>query len=144
MITWHSCFWCRRRCEQLVRTMPHHPAIRHGHQWVFSQPATDTLYMPIPPCCQSPEASDATLCHEPQHRASVAVAPHDADRSVPVWLPRLGAGRVGGRDERRVPVWGVRDRERHDRLLPTSVREIRFSMAYSHPYEKNPMVWRLS
>src|SRR5712691_6547774 len=29
------------------------------------------------------------------------------------------------------------------RLLPTSVRETRFSMAYSHPYEKNPMTWRL-
>jgi hypothetical protein len=27
-------------------------------------------------------------------------------------------------------------------LLPTSPRESRFSMAYSHPYESNPMTWR--
>jgi hypothetical protein len=27
-------------------------------------------------------------------------------------------------------------------LLPTSPRESRFSMAYSHPYEGNPMTWR--
>jgi hypothetical protein len=33
---------------------------------------------------------------------------------------------------------------RDARLLPTSVRETRFSVAYSHPYEKNPMAWRLS
>ncbi len=67
MITWHSCSWCRRRCAQLVRTMPHRPAIRHGHQWVFYTPATDTLHMPIPPCFQSPEAYDATLFHELVH-----------------------------------------------------------------------------
>jgi len=29
-----------------------------------------------------------------------------------------------------------------DALLPTSPRESRFSMAYSHPYEGNPMTWR--
>jgi uncharacterized protein DUF4277 len=29
-----------------------------------------------------------------------------------------------------------------DRLLPTSPRESRFSMAYSHPCESNPMTWR--
>ena len=29
-----------------------------------------------------------------------------------------------------------------ERLLPTSVRETRLSMAYSHPYEKNPRTWR--
>jgi len=28
-------------------------------------------------------------------------------------------------------------------LLPMSARESRFSMAYSHPYESNPMTWRL-
>jgi hypothetical protein len=28
------------------------------------------------------------------------------------------------------------------RLLPTSPRESRFSIAYSHPYESNPMTWR--
>lgn len=28
------------------------------------------------------------------------------------------------------------------RLLPTSLRESRFSMAYSSPYERNPMTWR--
>ncbi len=28
------------------------------------------------------------------------------------------------------------------RLLPTSPRESLFSMAYSHPYESNPMTWR--
>jgi hypothetical protein len=27
-------------------------------------------------------------------------------------------------------------------LLPTSPRESRLSMAYSHPYEGNPMTWR--
>ena len=27
-------------------------------------------------------------------------------------------------------------------LLPTSSREARFSMAYSHPCESNPMMWR--
>jgi 2-dehydropantoate 2-reductase len=27
-------------------------------------------------------------------------------------------------------------------LLPTSPRESRFSMAYSHPCESNPMTWR--
>jgi hypothetical protein len=29
------------------------------------------------------------------------------------------------------------------RLLPISVREFRFALAYSHPYAKNPMTWRL-
>ena len=67
MITWHSCSWCRRRCAQLVSTMLHRPAIRHGHQWVSEKPARDTLHMPIPPCLQSPEAYDATLLHEPVH-----------------------------------------------------------------------------
>ena len=33
---------------------------------------------------------------------------------------------------------------RRDRLLPTGVRETRFSMAYSHPYDMNPMTWRPS
>jgi len=28
------------------------------------------------------------------------------------------------------------------RVLPTSLRESRFSIAYSHPYERNPMTWR--
>src|SRR5712691_9903667 len=28
-------------------------------------------------------------------------------------------------------------------VLPTSLRESRFSLAYSHPYEKNPLTWRL-
>jgi hypothetical protein len=28
------------------------------------------------------------------------------------------------------------------RLLPTSPRESRFSLAYSHPCESNPMMWR--
>jgi transposase len=32
---------------------------------------------------------------------------------------------------------------RHLRLFPISLRESRFSLAYSHPYEKNPMTWRL-
>ena len=27
-------------------------------------------------------------------------------------------------------------------VLPTSLRESRFSIAYSHPYERNPMTWR--
>ena len=27
-------------------------------------------------------------------------------------------------------------------LLPTSPRASHFSMAYSHPYEENPMTWR--
>jgi hypothetical protein len=30
------------------------------------------------------------------------------------------------------------------RLLPTSPRESRFSLAYSHPYERHPMTWRQS
>ena len=29
------------------------------------------------------------------------------------------------------------------RLLPISLREFRFALAYSPPYEKNPMTWRL-
>jgi hypothetical protein len=30
------------------------------------------------------------------------------------------------------------------RVLPTSPRESRFSIAYSHPYERHPMTWRQS
>jgi hypothetical protein len=30
------------------------------------------------------------------------------------------------------------------RLLPTSLRDSRFLMAYSHPYSRNPMTWRPS
>jgi len=30
----------------------------------------------------------------------------------------------------------------HDRLLPTSMRETRFSLAYSHPYDRNLMPGR--
>jgi antirestriction protein ArdC len=55
------------RCEQLVRTMPHRPAIVHGHQQAFYTPATDTLHMPIPACFQSPEAYYAMLFHELTH-----------------------------------------------------------------------------
>jgi len=32
---------------------------------------------------------------------------------------------------------------RYHRLLPISLREFRFALAYSPPYEKNPMTWRL-
>jgi hypothetical protein len=32
----------------------------------------------------------------------------------------------------------------HDPVLPTSPRESRFSLAYSHPYERHPMTWRQS
>jgi antirestriction protein ArdC len=55
------------RCAQLVDTMPHRPAITHGHQGAFYTPATDTLHMPSPPCFQSPEAYYATLFHELCH-----------------------------------------------------------------------------
>jgi antirestriction protein ArdC len=55
------------RCEQLVGSMPHRPAIVHGHQRAFYTPATDTLHMPIPLCFQSPEAYYATLFHELTH-----------------------------------------------------------------------------
>jgi hypothetical protein len=32
----------------------------------------------------------------------------------------------------------------HNPLLPTSPRESRFSLAYSHPYARNVMTWRQS
>jgi antirestriction protein ArdC len=55
------------RCAQLVDTMPHRPAIMHGHQRAFYTPATDTLHMPTPSCFHSPEAYYATLFHELCH-----------------------------------------------------------------------------
>jgi hypothetical protein len=42
-------------------------------------------------------------------------------------------------------ITGTVDQElllRNESLLPTSPRESRFSMAYSPPYEGNPMTWR--
>ena len=44
-------------------------------------------------------------------------------------------------DERTVLV--VQDTTSLNRLLPISLREFRFALAYSPPYEKNPMTWRL-
>src|SRR5262245_49335549 len=55
------------RCAHLVGTMPHRPAILHGHQRAFYTPATDTLYLPSPVCFQSPEAYYATVFHELVH-----------------------------------------------------------------------------
>jgi len=40
------------------------------------------------------------------------------------------------------PLWLSDGRLPARRLLPTSPRESRFSMAYSHPYASNPMTWR--
>ncbi len=54
-------------CEKLVGTMPHRPAIFHGHQQACYRPAADTLHMPILQCFQSPEAYYATLFHELVH-----------------------------------------------------------------------------
>ncbi|MGE3537766.1 MAG: ArdC family protein [Candidatus Tectimicrobiota bacterium] len=55
------------RCTQLVDTMPHRPAIRHGHHQACYTPATDTLHMPTPSCFHTPEAYYATLYHELVH-----------------------------------------------------------------------------
>src|SRR5438132_14063738 len=63
------------RCETVVGTMPHRPAIVHGHQRAVYRPATDTLHMPIPPCFQSPEAYYATLLHELTHNADTWIMP---------------------------------------------------------------------
>ena len=63
------------RCETLVGTMPHRPAIVHGHQRAFYRPATDTLHMPLPPCFQSPEAYYATLLHELTQNADTWIMP---------------------------------------------------------------------
>jgi len=55
------------RCAQLVDTMPHRPAIMHGHHQAFYTPATDTLHMPSPACFASSETYFATLFHELTH-----------------------------------------------------------------------------
>jgi antirestriction protein ArdC len=55
------------RCAQMVESMPHRPAILHGHQRAFYKPATDTLHMPIPACFHRPESYCATLYHELVH-----------------------------------------------------------------------------
>jgi hypothetical protein len=67
-----------------------------------------------------------------------------------VFYQRLGRGwqarlhRQMG--ERQAQAYGDRAREVAAELavLPTSPRESRFFMAYSHPYEGNPMPWRQS
>ena len=63
--------------------------------------------------------------------ARVLLVPEGAGWTLPHFTPAVTDFR-----------W-VRHINEHMRaLLPTSPRESRFSMAYSHPYEGNPMTWR--
>jgi P-type conjugative transfer protein TrbG len=59
-----------------------------------------------------------------------------AQRSPPVQPPRATPG---AEESKAPPPTAASPAER---LLPTSPRESRFSLAYSHPCESNPMMWR--
>jgi hypothetical protein len=55
-------------------------------------------------------------------------------------VKRLGEGVIlNGHPEQRLP-----NTLHVNCLLPTSVRESRFSLAYSYPYKRHPMTWRQS
>src|SRR5882672_552631 len=67
--------------------------------------------------------------------AAVAACPNVYLKLGGIGMPRLGFDW----HTRSTPIGS----EELARVLPTSLRDSQIFMAYSHPYERNPMTWRL-